>query len=1201
MVKARLEGTVLLGGMESAIVSLDSGSVLQMLRPDPGQRLERGQRFLLQGDCILEGTNLMAEPTPLVDNDGVHSLLEKSAGIWLEAGKQPIRVRYFNQADGRGLNVSVQALFQPVQPIPDSLLFHCETNSGTGAVEWKPGVRYKCYDGEWSRMPEMERLPCFKSGVASNFDIAAGGRTTNYGMDFAGFLEVQRAGWYVVASASDDGSCVDVGRPRESIQVIGSTNLAALPQLAAGQSISEGQDEFCAAMDGVVRFASRDASGLKLELGSGRGRALVTVPSRGGADPQWFIGTRVRVCGICQRVFAPEGYPVAGRLAALSQEQVELLDVPQRLWNAYPLTALGQLSAEKTPGIEGGARPVHVAGTVVGEAGSRRWWLEDNTGRVLLDRPEGGALRAGLQAEVLGSCGLVDTNVAILGGLCRAWSDKLHGGVAEKLPLLTTIEQIKQMSREEAMRGYPVSVRGVITFVWPDAGFFLQDATSSIDVRMAPSVTTTVPQVGECWEVEGKTFAEFAPNIRATRGGRLGPGTLPAVVHPNWGQLVDGSLDAQYVEVEGVVSRAQGNMLSLLTRDGYVTAQLPEFSAGALLRYEGALVRVHGCLIPGRDVVTQQVLFGEFALRNASVAVDEPAPPDPFLLPLRHATDLLLFDSHASPIQRVKLEGVLLQNRDGVCYLMDGANGLRVLPKAAEALRMGEKKSPQPGDRLEVVGFPDMSGPSPLLRDALLRRVGVAGVPPARRLPPESVLDGRLDSTMVETEATLVSLPSSHAEQMLEMRSGARIWMAHLPFHAGALPPLVPGCELNLKGVYVGRGGDRASGQGIESFELLLHSPADLVVLRRPSWWTASHALAVAEGLSAVLLLTLVWIGTLRRRVDMRTAELKQEISAHERTELELNEKTRQLTREIEERVRMEAEIERGHKQLLVTSRLAGMAEVATSVLHNVGNVMTNVNVLSGSIVEHVRNSKAASVARLGELLGDHRSNLPSFLTEDERGRKVPDFVQRVGARLVEEQSELLHKVKALNDSIEHINEIVAMQQGYAKASSLLETVAPQEVIEDALRMHGESLKRHGIRLVRDFAPVPAMTMDRHKILQILFNLLENAKYACLQAYSAESRVMVTLRPVPSGLIQISVADNGMGIAAENLTRMFAQGFSTRKGGHGFGLHSSVLAAQEMGGKLAVSSDGVGKGATFTLEIPSAPKPAGAGTGATPA
>ena len=448
-------------------------------------------------------------------------------------------------------------------------------------------------------------------------------------------------------------------------------------------------------------------------------------------------------------------------------------------------------------------------------------------------------------------------------------------------------------------------------------------------------------------------------------------------------------------------------------------------------------------------------------------------------------------------------------------------------------------------------------------------------------------MENRYDATRVKISATLVSRRTSETDQILEMRSGTRLWLARLALASGALPNLVLGSELQLTGVYAGQGvGGGEAGRQPASFELFLNSPLNVAVLKEPSWWTARHALVVAGGLLGVLLLAFGWITVLHRQVDQRTTELKQEIEDHKRTELQLEEKTTMLTREIEERVKMEAEVERGHKQLLVTSRLAGMAEVAISVLHNVGNVMTSVNVLSASIVEYVRHSKISSVGRLAELLGTHRSDLPRFFKEDQRGQKMPDYCARLSQHLADEQKQLLDKVRVLNDNIEHINEIVGMQQSYAKVSGVLEHLPPAEVLEDAIRMHGQSLERHGITLVRHFKPAPMMTMDRHKVLQIMFNLLENAKYACLQGSAAEKQVVVELETSRQDFIKITVADNGMGISPENLKRIFRQGFSTRRDGHGFGLHSSILAAQDMGGSMTVSSDGVGKGAKFMLEIP---------------
>ena len=1183
LVPVRLLGTVQVGGSFGSMVLIE-GSPSPVFLPTAisGNPLQRGQLIQIKGQCLVEGANLLFEPHPLIDDDGTHMMLEQSARLWLEAGRQPICVRYFNGLGARGLDVSIEGPGMPRHAISDSMLWHRETNHAFGATYWTNGLSFKCYEGQWTRLPDFSAMNPVAVGVASNFDISVAHRTEFFGLEFSGFIEIPRAGFYSIYCASDDGSQVALGEVKISVAPIGKVALSELPQLAAGQLIGGTQNAFCASLDGVVNFAARDGNELKLELAGGRGRAAVRVRYSSGVDPQWLVGARVSASGVCQAVFTPEGNLVAGQLTVSSMDNVRVRDVSKRFWDSQPILDAARVAEMTSTNRE--PQLVHLRGTLVPTAGrgappGEIYGLKTDAGELALQLNGAQKFEPGARIEALGVASIADRKLLLH---CYALRKLMPARAkpSRELPELTTVEEVKQMSRQEANLGYPVNVRGVITFAWPDGGFFLEDGTWSIDVRMAGINASGVPQIGDFWDVQGYTFAEFAPDILATRAVRVGAGALPQPEHPSWTQLVDGSMDTQYIEVQGVVVGANGTVLDLLMRGGRLKVELPEMSAETLTNFQGALVRVRGCLIPGRDVVTQHVKVGEFALRNASVAVDQPAPADPFALPLKHATDLLLFESHASPIERARIGGIVLQQRGGMAFLMDRTNGVRVVTGDAVHLL--------PGDQVDAVGFPDLTGPSPLLNNAVVRRLGHDLLPEPARLTADQLTGARNDSTFVVIEGTLVSQRNSGDDRIMEMRSGARLWLARLPMRGEKPPALALGSVLDLTGVYVGRGSDQARGRDIDSFELLLNGPEGVHVLRRPSWWTVRHALLVAGVLLAVLLFALAWIGVLRRQVDDRMRALKNEIEDHKRTESELEKKTRQLTQEIEERLRIEAEVERGHKQLLLTSRLAGMAEVATSVLHNVGNVMTSVNVLSNSIVDIVRNSKVSSVTRLSELLGKNRGELGRFVTDDERGRKMPDYIRQLSEHLADEQAQLLQKVNVLNENIHHINEIVAMQQSFAKVSGVLETVPPAEVLEDALRMLGDSLKRHAIKLVREFQPLPAMTMDRHKVLQILFNLLENAKYACLHGRAPEKEIIVRLQR-HAEFMRLEVADNGMGILAENLERIFAQGFSTRKDGHGFGLHSSVLAAQDMGGSLTARSDGRDQGATFVLEIPMAP------------
>jgi PAS domain S-box-containing protein len=280
-----------------------------------------------------------------------------------------------------------------------------------------------------------------------------------------------------------------------------------------------------------------------------------------------------------------------------------------------------------------------------------------------------------------------------------------------------------------------------------------------------------------------------------------------------------------------------------------------------------------------------------------------------------------------------------------------------------------------------------------------------------------------------------------------------------------------------------------------------------------------------------------------------------------------------------------EAKLERMHKQLMDASLHAGMAEVASSVLHNVGNVLNSVNVSGSLVTELLQNSKVANLARAVALMRAHEADLGNFLANDPKGKQLLDYLGNLAANLEQDRQDSLREVSTLVGYIEHIKEIVAMQQSYVKALGVVESVQATDLVEDAIRMNDGAMLRHNVKVAREFAGVPPVLTEKHKVLQILVNLIRNAKYACDE--SGRTDKQITLR-VTGGenRVKIAVIDNGCGIPAENLARIFNHGFTTRKDGHGFGLHSSANAAKELGGKLSIFSAGVGQGAAFTLELP---------------
>jgi signal transduction histidine kinase len=274
------------------------------------------------------------------------------------------------------------------------------------------------------------------------------------------------------------------------------------------------------------------------------------------------------------------------------------------------------------------------------------------------------------------------------------------------------------------------------------------------------------------------------------------------------------------------------------------------------------------------------------------------------------------------------------------------------------------------------------------------------------------------------------------------------------------------------------------------------------------------------------------------------------------------------------------------NSQLVEASRAAGMAEVATGVLHNVGNVLNSVNVSAEMLSLQLRNSRSIGVSKLARLLREHETDLVKFFTEDGRGRNVANYLEALASRMDAERLELMDEIKKLRENVEHIKEIVNAQQNYAGISGVIEAITLQELVEDALKIHNRAFSRHGVKVIKDFNFLPAITTDKHKVLQIMVNLLHNAKYACDEGPNPEKEVAVRVKAAAANRVRIEVADNGVGISPENLTRIFSHGFTTRKNGHGFGLHSGALAARQLGGSLTAHSQGLGHGAKFVLELP---------------
>jgi C4-dicarboxylate-specific signal transduction histidine kinase len=321
----------------------------------------------------------------------------------------------------------------------------------------------------------------------------------------------------------------------------------------------------------------------------------------------------------------------------------------------------------------------------------------------------------------------------------------------------------------------------------------------------------------------------------------------------------------------------------------------------------------------------------------------------------------------------------------------------------------------------------------------------------------------------------------------------------------------------------------------------------------------------------------------LESQVKEQTSEL---LKANE----ELQRTADSLKAEIEQRKEMEAQNEKTHRELLKVSRAAGMSEVATGVLHNVGNVLNSINISASIVAEHLNEFNIANIARAANLMREHVEDIGNFMANDPKGRQLPEYLAKLATHLSTEQSLLVKEICFVKMKIEHVKEIVAAQQNYGKVVGLEERVKVEDLIEDVFRIHAGELAQHEVKVRQECPPgLPEILVDKHKVLQILLNLLSNAKHSL--ADSGRKDKQVTVRVTNGGeRIRIAMTDNGVGIPPANLRKIFNHGFTTRpKGGHGFGLHSGALAAKEIGGALAAESEGPGLGATFTLEIPLRP------------
>jgi len=858
---------------EGRVILRDDSGVAQLELDLPCQMPRQGDRLSLQGTCTVEKTAgaIGLASVPVVENDGFHVATEQSGRVYLKIGQHPVRVDWFNRTGPYELEVFYEGPGLPRQKIPDSTLFRARIDVADGVTNLVNGLNYRCCEGTWwNLLPNLCHLAAVRTGEVSNFSLDVMSRTEQVGLQFTGFIQVKKEGFYTFFSRSDDGSRVFIGESSLEVNTLGRTDLPE-SQAVANNSLPMDKEEYnWCEIEGTVSSVNRQQNNLELELVTDTGPVRLLVAEDSDSSFTLVPQNRIRAVGVCHWIHSVDGRTVPGEFFVQGWKDINQSYVTPDLWAMYPLVTVSDLGSMFR---QSGRQPVvHLRGKIVSAGSGQPAYLVDDSGRICLEKA-GAAFLAGGISEVLGRFDVKGAQPVLRCCFFRRMGEGPgHPGV---LPVLTTAEQVNQLSLDELKQGYPVKLRGVITSVLEGDAVVLQDTTRGVFVALGKSLPLVV---GDYCELEGVAAAgEFSPYILASRIEKLGSGSLPNPVHPAWDQLLDGSMHCQYVELEGVVTAINRDTITLLTDRGRIHVQLSSMAPGLPKADENALVQIRGCLFADWDAQAHRLQIGNIRVEQQWVSVVQPALIDPFDIPTKHVGDLLQFNPHAGVLQRLKISGQIIYVGDTECFLMDGDKGLRFIPAG--------KLDAHVCDLVEVVGFPDLSGPSPVLREALVRRLGLAELPKPDRLKPDNLLRDDYDSTLVQVEGMLLGVSSQPDGSVLEVQCGLRRFTAVIKDEVGLDQPLTPGSRIELTGIYAGQGGNRVLGRPIDSFQLLLNSGFDIRVLARPPWWTLQRLISIVGVLFLVLVAALLWIKSLHRQVAERTLQLETQIQGRQRAE----------------------------------------------------------------------------------------------------------------------------------------------------------------------------------------------------------------------------------------------------------------------------------------------------------------------------
>jgi len=827
--------------------------------------------------------------------------------------------------------------------------------------------------------------------------------------------------------------------------------------------------------------------------------------------------------------------------------------------------------------------------------------------------------------------------------LCLLWSglasaSPLPAGQAppqkSSLPLLSRVEQIRNLAPDEANLGYPILVRAVVTYFNPaENDLFIQDSTAGIWVNIENAKLAL--QAGQLVEVEGVSGTpDFAPQIDKPKIHVVGEGALPEARQVTYGRMASSQDDSQWVEIEAIVrtvTTAGGVLkLDLAAEGGRLTAEVANFH-GAIPNYlVDAKVRVRGvcgAAFNQKNQITGVILYSPSLTQ---VRIVEPAPSNAFLAPRRPIASLLRFTPQGASGHRVKVRGVVTFQQPGsALFVKEENDGLQV--------HTLETTPVQTGDLVEVVGFPAVGEYSALLRDAVYRRIGAGPTPVPVSVTAEQALDGSHDADFVHIKARL--LDATPGPNSLNMESGNILFLAQLedPVPAKSLEALVPGSLLQLTGICVLQADEDHNPR---SFRILVHSMSDVAVIEPPPWWDIKRMLRIVAVLAAVALATTLWAVLLKRQVAEKTDSirdaLQREASARERyqelfenandmvftCDLEghltsLNKAGRRMVGcDIPDVLRMNlAQILAPEHSALAREMLQGASEEGQRtyevefVTRKNGRLRVD---LGTTLIE--RTGKPPEVQGIGRDITRHRR-----LEDQLRHAQKMEAAGRLAGGVAHDFNNLLTvisgfgqlvlgRLESTDPKYPHMAEILkAADRGATLTRQLLafsrqQVLQPQVLDLNVTLANISRMLRHLIGEDIELAIVPASGLGRVKadpgeIDQVILNLAVNARDAMphggrliLQTENVnldEARAAGHYPIRPGQYVLLTVSDTGCGMDAEVQKHIFEPFFTTKAQGKGTGLGLATVhgIVHQSGGYIYVYSE-IGNGSCFKIYLP---------------